>query len=161
MIKTTLAALGILAAAAAAQGGELPANTVQQQLEVKASRYNKLAVTVTIMNGTTAPVYVPKAVFEEKELFGRVFDVRTKDGAEVQYIGPMVKRGPYTQEDYVMVPPGGKRSNTIDITRSYAFKKGTQQYTVTYSGGYLGDLNQLDAVIPAAIPPVPITFTAK
>jgi len=159
LIKTTLVALSMLAATA--QAGEVPPNAVQQQLEVKASRYNKIAVTVTIMNGTTAPVYVPKAVFEEKELFGRVFDVKTKDGAEVQYIGPMVKRGPYTRDDYVLVPPGGKRSNTIDITRSYEFKKGTNQYTVTYSGGYLGDLEKLDAVIPASIPPVPITYTAK
>jgi hypothetical protein len=154
-MKNTLAALGMLAAAASAQGA------VQQQLEVKASRYNKIAVTLTIQNGSGSPVYVPKAAFEDKELFGRLFDVRMKDGGEVQYIGPMVKRGPYTQDDYVMVPPGGKRSNTIDITHSYQFKKGTHQYTVSYSGGYLGELQHLDATIPADIPPVPITYTGK
>lgn len=156
MLKSTLAALGMLALAATAGAGGVKMQGVQQQVQV-ASQDGKVVVTVSVHNGGARAVYVPKAVFEDDELFGRVFDLRDAAGKEVDYIGPMVKRGPYTKADYLAVKPGAKRSNSIDITRSYDFKPGAHTYTLSYSGSYLGDLARLEATSTAA--PAPVTFS--
>ena len=156
MLKSTLAALAMLALAATAHAGGKTMTGVQQQVQV-ASKDGKVIVTVSVDNGGAKPVFVPKAVFEDDELFGRVFDIKDAAGKEVDYIGPMVKRGPYTKADYLAVKPGAKRSNSIDITRSYDFKPGAQSYTLSYSGSYLLDLAKLDAASTAA--PKAVTFS--
>lgn len=155
-----MAALGLIAVAASAHTGGKMALT--SSLDV-ATRAGKMLVTVKVENHTDKPVYVPRSVYEDDELFRREFDVRDGSGAEVQYIGPMVKRGPFTRDDYLAVKPGAKVSNTIDITRSYDFKKGPHKYTVSYAGGPVADLARLDNPVPAAKPvgPVPVTFTGK
>lgn len=159
--KLLIAALGMLALSAAAhpKGGKM---TVANSLTV-ASKAGKVLVTVKVENHTAAPVYVPKAVYEDDELFRREFDIRDSSGAEVQYIGPMVKRGPYTRDDFLTVKPGGKVSNTIDITRSYDFKPGTHKYTVMYAGVPVLDLARLDAVAPPfkPAPAVALTYTGR
>lgn len=160
MFKSTLAALGMLALAATAHAGGSNMQGVQQQVQVAASD-GKVVVTVSVHNGTAKAVFVPKAVFADKELFGRVFDLKDASGNEVAYIGPMVKRGPYTKADYLAVKPGAKRSNSIDITRSYDFKPGAHTYTLAYSGSYLGDVARLDAASTAEVKPVTFSYTAK
>lgn len=160
MLKSTLAALGMLALAATAHAGGVKMQGVQQQVQV-ASRDGKVIVTVSVANGTARPIFVPKAVFADKELFGRVFDLRDGSGKEVDYIGPMVKRGPYTKADYLAVKPGAKRSNSIDITQSYDFKPGPNSYTLSYSGTYLGDLAKLDVATEVASAPASFSHTGK
>lgn len=161
MLKATMAALGMLALAGTAQAGGANMQGVQQQVQV-AAQDGKVVVTVSVHNGGAKPVFVPKAVFEDGELFGRAFDIKdAATGAEVAYIGPMVKRGPYTKADFVAVKPGAKRSNSIDITRSYDFKPGTHTYTLAYAGNYLGKLARLDAASPVAVAPVTFTYTAR
>ena len=160
MFKSTLAALGMLAAATAHAGGT-NMHAVQQQVQV-ASKDGKVVVTVSVDNGGKAPVYVPKAVFGADQLFGRVFDIRdAATGAEVAYTGPMVKRGPYTSADYLAVKPGAKLRHSIDITRSYDFKPGSHSYTLAYEGSYLGDLAKLAAPSTAAVAPVKFTHAAQ
>ena len=150
-------ALGMLALAGAAQAGDGKMNQVRQQVQVAAGN-GKVVVDVTLDNGSARPVYVPKAVYQDKELFGRTFTLKELPGGqEVDYIGPMVKRGPYTKADYLAVKPGAKRSNKIDITHSYAFKPGTHTYQLSYEGSYLGDLARLDAGVP--VPAAPVTFS--
>lgn len=160
MLKSTLAALGMLALAATAHAGGAKMHAVQQQVEA-ASKDGKVVVTVKVANGGAKPVYVPKEVFGGDQLFRRAFDVRDASGAEVAYIGPMVKRGPFTKADYLAVKPGAKRSNSIDITRSYHFKPGTHTYTVAYAGSYLGDLAKLETATPLAAAPATFSHTAK
>jgi len=160
MVKSMVGVLGMLALAATAHAGGVKMQGVQQQVQV-ASKDGKVIVTVSVDNGSARPVYVPKAVFEDKELFGRVFDLKDGSGKEVDYIGPMVKRGPYTKADYLAVKPGGKRSNSIDITRSYDFKPGAHTYTLSYSGNYLGDLAKIEATTEVAAAPVKFSHTGK
>ena len=157
MMMALLAALA--SAASGNPGGKM---TVTSSLDV-ATKAGKVLVTVRVENHTDKPVYVPRSVYEDDELFRREFDVRDSAGAEVPYIGPMVKRGPFTRDDYLAVKPGAKVSNTIDITRSYDFRKGMHTYTVSYGGGPVADLARLDNPVPAARPvgPVPLTFTGK
>ena len=159
MNKNLLMALAMLALAATAHaGGRM--STVQQSVAAL-SKDGKVIVTVSLVNGSANAVYVPKAVFEDDELFARTFDVRdAASGAEVDYIGPMVKRGPYTKDDFVAVKPGDKRSNSIDITRSFDFRPG-RSYKVAYSGAYLHDLARLDAGTTSSSAAPKFTFTAK
>lgn len=161
MKKCMIAALCMLAMSAFAHPkGEKMA--LKNSLAV-ATKAGKVLVTVALENKLAVPVYVPRAVYVDDELFRREFDIRDSAGAEVDYIGPMVKRGPFTREDFLEVKPGGKVSNTIDITRSYAFKAGTHQYTVRYGGGPVQDVSKLDNPIPASAPiaPVALTYTGK
>jgi hypothetical protein len=161
MLKATMAALGMLALAGSAHAGGANMHAVQQQIQV-AAKDGKVVVTLSVHNGGAKPVFVPKAVFEDDELFGRAFDVRdAATGAEIGYIGPMVKRGPTTKADFLAVKPGTKRSNSIDITRSYDFKPGTHTYTLAYAGNYLGKLAKLDAASPVTVAPVTFTYTAR
>ena len=157
MLKATMAALGMLALAGTAYAGGANMQGVQQQIQV-AAKDGKVVVTASVHNGSGKPVFVPKAVFGDDELFGRTFDIKdAATGAEIAYIGPMVKRGPYTKADYLAVKPGAKRSNSIDITRSYDFKPGSHTYTLAYSGNYLSDLAKLNAASAVAV--APVTFT--
>jgi hypothetical protein len=160
MLKSIAGVLGMLVLAATAHAGGVKMQGVQQQVQV-ASKDGKVIVTVSVDNGSAKPVFVPKAVFADKELFGRVFDIKDASGKEIDYIGPMVKRGPYTKADYLAVKPGTKRSNSIDITQSYDFKPGAHTYTLSYAGSYLGDVAKLEAATEVASPAVTFSHTGK
>jgi len=134
--------------------------TVQQQVQVD-SHDGKVLVTLLAHNGSAKPVYLPNALYKSARLLGRAFDIKdAATGAEVDYIGPMVKRGPYTAADYLPLAPGASHRHTIDITASYAFKPGTHRYQLAYGASYVADLPRLT---PAATALAPVTFshTAK
>jgi hypothetical protein len=155
----TLVALAGMATMAQAGDGKM--TQVRQQVQV-ASTQGKVVVTLSVENGGAKPVYVPKALFAASQLFGRAFDITdAASGAEIGYIGPMVKRGPYTKADYLAIKPGGKHSHSIDITPSYAFKAGKHSYTLAYQGSYLGDIAKLDAPTALASAPVSFSYTGK
>lgn len=160
-MKTVLAALGMAAIAVTAQAGEKKMACVQQQVQVETDK-GKVVVKLTVHNGSANPIHVAKPVFEEDELFGRAFDIKNLDtGAPVDYIGPMVKRGPLGKDDYLAVKPGATHVNRIDITRSYDFKPGTHRYQLTFAGNFLGELAKLDAATMVTVPPVTFTYTGK
>lgn len=157
-----LAALALPALAGCAKTGESSMSDsskgVRQQVQVDAGG-GKVVVKLALENGSAAPVYVPKALFEDDQLFRREFEITDQaTGAQVDYTGPMVKRGPFTRADYLPVKPGAKITHSIDITPSYDFKPG-KTYVLSYQGGYLPDVARLDA--PAAAPVAPLTFTVK
>ncbi len=157
MFKITMAALLALPLLAHAGGGM---NDVRQQVQVDAGA-GKVVVKLTADNASARPVYVPKAVYEDDEIFRREFSIKdVATGTEVDYIGPMVKRGPFTKDDFKVVKPGKKLSNSIDITRSYDFKP-KRTYQLSYAGGYLGDPAKVEAMTAAAVPAVTFTFTGK
>lgn len=160
-MRKLLAALGLAAIAASAHAGGGKMTGVQQQVRVEAQN-GQLVVHMTVENGGAAPVYVAKAVFEDDELFGRAFDITDlATGTPVQYIGPMVKRGPLTAADFIAIKPGARHSNAIDITRSYDFKPGRHDYQLTFAGNYIGSLAKLDVTSRAAVVQVTFSFTGK
>lgn len=113
------------------------AMAAQPMLTLKAaSSQGRVLVTAQFENRGHAAVPVPRALASEKELSGRLFDIREADsGAAIDYQGIMVKRGPITAADFLMLKPGAKRRNTIDITRSYAFLPGHHRYLLSFEGG--------------------------
>jgi hypothetical protein len=162
MVKAGVAALGMLALAGTAQaGGRM--NGVSEQMQV-ASSGGKVVLTLSVHNGGAASVFVPKALYQSKQLFNRVFEVREQGGADIDYTGPMVKRGPLTKADFLNVAPGATRSNSIDITHSYAFLPGAHTYQLRYDGNVLASLAKLDeqtAQIKQAPAPVTFSYTGK
>ena len=136
---------------------EAAMNTVSQQFEV-ASRDGKVLVTLTVDNRSAKPVHVPKAVAQETELFHAQFEIRDKaTGKVLQYVGPMVKRGPITAADFVTVKPNSTHRHTIDITQSYDFLPGQHRYELRYVGYVLPTLKQVNALSPAQVAPVSFT----
>lgn len=157
MIKTTMAALLALPLLAHAGGGM---NGIKQQVLVDAHA-GKVVVRLALDNASGKTVFVPKAVYQDEQIFRREFAITdAATGAEVDYTGPMVKRGPFTKDDFLAVKPGKKLSHSIDITRSYDFKP-KHTYQLSYAGGYLGDLAKVDAMSAAAVPAVKFTFDGK
>ena len=160
MNKNLMAGIGMLVLATAAHaGGNMAA--LQQQVQV-ASHDGKVIATLSAHNGGAKAVYLPNAAYKSDRLFGRVFDIKNLDtGAEVDYTGPMVKRGPYTRADYLALKPGAKHRHAIDITSSYDFKPGTHHYQLSYAGSYLADVAHLDAATEAPLAPVKFSHTGK
>jgi hypothetical protein len=60
-----------------------------------------------------------------------MFDV-TRDGASVDYHGPMLKRGAPRKESYVVLKPGERRQATIDLTDGWDVDA-PGSYTVEYA----------------------------
>ncbi len=153
----TCAAL-LLAAPVAAQAGGKLMKSFTESLSVS-SASGRVLVTVVLDNPNGRAMHVPHALATEKELFGRLFDIRdTATGQPVPYQGPLVKRGPLTADDYFTVQPGTRHINTLDITDSYAFLPGLHTYQLQYAGWALPDLNQLDSTVPLTVPPVTFSY---
>ena len=135
---------------------------VRHQLEVE-TRNGKLRVQLIVQNNGDTTIYVPREVAAGDELTGRRFDLREvrngKAGKPLDYTGMMVKRGALTAADYQAVAPNTMHVNTIDITPTYAFKKGRHSYEIRYDGPYLADVAQLDVVKQSPAEPVKFSFS--
>ena len=132
-----------VSAAGAANGGETM--NVHASLSVEA-KHEKVLVTFRIENRGERRAWLPRAIAAGEGLTGRLFDLRRHPGgAEVDYIGPRVKRGPMTAADYVELAPHSAHTHTIDITPFYAFAPGQHTYVIRYQGEGLADVKQLEA----------------
>lgn len=147
-------AISMLAALALA--GAQAMTTVHEHVQVS-SQGGKVLVRLTIDNGSARPVYVPRALYAEKELFSSPFAIRdSASGKLLDYTGPMVKRGPLGKDDFIRVAPHGRLSNTINIASSYAFLQGVHRYELRYAGHYLSEPEQLGAAV--ALPELKVSF---
>jgi hypothetical protein len=160
IIHAAVCAALLLVAPVAAQAGGKSMKSFSETLTV-ASSGERVLVTVVFDNATGHAMHVPNAIATDKELFGRLFDIReSASGQAVPYQGPMVKRGPLTADDFFTVAPGARHTNTLDITDSYAFAPGQHTYQLSYAGFAVPDLSRLDRVEAVAVPPVSFTYRA-
>ena len=161
-VKRSMPAVLLALAGLVGASGAVEAEVnVRHRLDVETTG-GKVLVRVTIENHGEKTIWVPREVAAEDALTGKRFDLReARGGREVQYAGPMVKRAAYTAADYLEVKPHTMHLNTVDITPSYAFKKGTQAYEISYPGPWLPDVNKLDEVNSSPSEPVRFTYTAK
>jgi hypothetical protein len=147
---------GLVSAVGAVETGD----GVRHQLEVETTG-GKVRVRLTVENHGETTIYVPREVAAGDEITGRRFDLRDAKGKPVDYTGMMVKRGALTASDWQAVAPHTMHMNTIDITPSYAFRKGKQGYEIRYDGPWLADTAQLDAVKQSPAAPVRFSFTGR
>jgi hypothetical protein len=160
------AMLCTLLAAGCAHGGKDEGKDGGKTMNVHASlsveaKHEKVLVTFRIENRGERRVWLPNAIASDEELTGRLFDLREHPGgAEVPYIGPMVKRMAMTAADFFELAPHSAHTHTIDITPSYGFKPGTHTYEIRYQGTILGDVKQLEATTVLETAPVMFSHTA-
>ncbi len=91
-----------------------------------------VSIRFTIENLTAGPLYVLKWYTPLEGIKGRIFKV-TRDGAEVLYEGPMVKRANPVRDDYVRIGPGESVSVVVDLSMVYDLTK-AGEYRVEFSG---------------------------
>ena len=140
-MTTSAVSMSLLLAAGMAGGQGM--DDVGMALAVDAGA-GHVRVTVQVENKGARPVYVPRAIAAATQLDGRLFDVRDAGtGQEVPYQGRMVKRGPLTPDDFVVLAPHASLRHTIDITPAYAFQAGTHDYHIAYAGNYGVDVQAL------------------
>lgn len=161
-MKRTGVSMALLLAAGMAGGQEM--DDVAMALAVDAGD-GQVHVTVQLENKGARPVYVPRAIAAATQLDGRLFDVRdARTGQEVPYQGRMVKRGPLTADDFVVLAPHATQRHTIDITPAYAFQPGTHNYRLAYAGNYGADVQALAGGAAAGrltAPAVRFSFTPR
>ena len=82
---------------------------------------------------------------------GDILDVAAADGAEAEYQGISVKRGPPTEANFMDLAPSAPRSVTFDLAEHYALSQGVA-YEVRFRGGEytnkLPDSNALTVTAP-------------
>ncbi|VXC65983.1 hypothetical protein [Massilia sp. 9I] len=161
ILPPLLLALGGLVSTVGAVESE---DQVRHQLEVETTG-GKVKLRLLVENRGETTIYVPREVAAGDELTGPRFELREvkggKAGAPLAYTGMMVKRAALSAADFQAVAPHTMHMNTIDITPTYAFRKGAGNYEVRYDGPWLLDTTQLDAVRHSPAAPVRFSFTAR
>jgi hypothetical protein len=148
MLAILLGAATFIGAAGNAAARDGVMNPVSEEIQVE-SRDGKVLVRLTIDNQSERTVYVARTVASDKELFGNWFELRdSANGDPIDYVGPTVKRAPIGKADFLAVKPHSRHSNTIDITRAYAFMVGRHTYQLNYAGSFVADVKKLDQVTP-------------
>lgn len=85
-----------------------------------------------------------------------------RDGVEIPYQGPMVKRGAPAADDYVRIAPAAKAAATLDLAQVYS-TAAPGLYTVTFTGS-LHDVAEGRRKVPGverrpiSIPCAPVRF---
>lgn len=152
-----LAALVLCTASLASCASEQTmAQGVQASMTAE-SKGGRVLVHMRFENGGTDPAWVPGAVAEDEDLTRREFDIVAEDGTQVDYIGPMVKRGALSADDYIRIAPHGHLAHTLDITDSYAWKAGAHTYTVRWEGHWLPNVVNLGKTVPLRAGPASFT----
>lgn len=157
-LPPALLVLGGLVSAAGVVGAQEKEVQVRHQLEVETGG-GMVRVRLLVENRGDTAIYIPREIAAGDEITGRRFELRDAKGKPVDYTGMMVKRGALTAADWQEVAPHTMHMNTIDITPSYAFRKGKGAYEIRYDGPWLADVGQLDAIQHSPAAPVKFSFS--
>lgn len=133
-----LALLGILFATAGCQASDVEQDlamtpiSCDMQLDDSYAQGAEVVVSFSLGNHSESEFEVLQYHTPLEDLIGPVFEVHF--GSELlSYLGPMVKRGPPADEDWLQLKPAAVLSNELDISRAWDLgKKG--QYSLSLSG---------------------------
>jgi hypothetical protein len=115
------------------EGAEM-ATTLECKLSVapRVRAGEPVEVAFQLRNPTARPLYVLDWHTPLEGLLNNIFLV-TRDGVEVPYAGPMLKRGDPQADDYVTVAPGTSVDAKVEASLAYDFTQpGT--YRITFRG---------------------------
>jgi peptidyl-Lys metalloendopeptidase len=115
VVSVLIALLTASVVGAAPKDGPIVALSVTQG---KFASSEDVLVTVTIFNPTKNPVKVLRWFTPEDQTAERLFTV-TRDGEPVAYTGPIYKRVPATDKDYISLQPGASIVRTVNLGASY------------------------------------------
>ena len=109
------------------QGRTVETNPVKVTLSVNVAGPRNVVAEVTYANVSRRDLWILK------EPPGFYLSL---DGREIRYVGPMVKRAPYTLDDYERLTPGQLARRSKRIEDDFAFVAGTHVYELRMAGGY-------------------------
>ncbi len=125
-----LAGLALSAADASVQPARL--NPLRVAIVASTQQSSFLgAVDIEVTNTSGHTVRVPTWQLPSQYLQADVFRV-TRDGEEVGYEGPMIKRGLPSAADFVILRPGQTYRTSVDLSAFYDMSR-SGQYTVAYA----------------------------
>lgn len=109
----------------------MPALKCELQLQKSYPQGGEVLVNFSLSNHSESEFEVLQYHTPLEDLIGPVFEVRFGDEL-LSYRGPMVKRAPPTDEDWLRLLPGAVLSNELDISRAWDLtRKG--QYSLSLS----------------------------
>jgi heat shock protein HslJ len=138
-------------------------------IEAQESISSREAVNVrfTLTNTSSEGLFVLKWFTPLEGIAGDIFSVQ-RDGADLPYVGRMVKRAPPVPDDYVWIDSGGSISAVVDLAEGYDFSKaGTYtlqflsprlSHTAKTQGEQADSLDDLQMVL---IPSDPVTVSVR
>lgn len=92
---------------------------------------DRLAVSLRMTNRSSAPVLVEHVDWLEATPLRQEFEI-TSEGQDIPYVGIMVKRAPYTREDFVALQPGQELVRRTRIDQAYEFLQGEHEYEIVH-----------------------------
>ncbi|WP_375773566.1 protease [Archangium gephyra] len=101
-----------------------------------------------LTNRTAQPLYVLKWRTPLEGLMGKDFEV-TRDGAEVPFLGRMVKRGNPPADAYVTLAPGASVDAKVDLSQAYEMKQ-PGRYRIAFQGELM-DVVEKQAEVPRSL----------
>ena len=156
LLAALIGAASLMPALAGAAGE--PTVDVKHSIDIETPN-GKVLLQITFINQGRSTVWIPREIAAEDELTGRRFDIRDFGNRPLPYTGKMVKRAALTAADYQALEPGKMLMNTIDITRTYAFKKGRHSYNIGYAGPVVADVKRPDVLTEFPARPVSFVYT--
>lgn len=90
-----------------------------------------IAVNVLVRNRSDRPILIEKIDADIGEPLPHEFLI-TSHGQKVEYVGPMIKRSPYTRDDFRWLKPGEKIQRDLRIEGLFDFLSGRHEYQLTY-----------------------------
>ena len=99
------------------------------RVSMSATQAGRGTVEVTITNTSNQSVRMPSYLLPSSLVQTKLFRV-SRDGEQVQYEGPMIKRGLPTAAEFTVLRPGESRRTVVDLAKGYDMSQGGQ-YTVT------------------------------
>ena len=91
---------------------------------------DQLVVNFELENTTDAPLTMLKWGTPFEDIDSDIFEV-TYEGEQVEYIGPIAKRGAPLESDYITIAPGQTKSVVVNISERYATED-IGEYRVRY-----------------------------
>jgi hypothetical protein len=106
------------------------------QVEASIRQGAEVLVTFSLKNQSETTFEVLQYHTPLEDLIGPVFEVRFEDEV-LSYQGPMVKRMPPTDEDWLQLKPGGHLTNELDISLAWGLdRKGKYSLSLSRDVSY-------------------------
>ncbi len=104
-----------------------------------------VGVTFRLANRASTPLFVLVWRTPFDGLFGNDFCI-TREGVELRYRGPMLKRGDPEAEDYLRLEPSASEEAEVDLSLAYDMRE-PGRYQIAFRGPLM-DVTTNEALVP-------------
>lgn len=120
----------MVAVMSAAESNPAKSGPLQTTLAVSTTKSGELCVSINLVN-TSGKVVLLEKIGPAPAPMRQEFEI--KQGSQsLEYVGPMVKRGPFVKADFFPLAPGEKHTRKVRLDNVYEFLAGTKRYELKY-----------------------------